>query len=81
MHVPYAHHEFYVDTNGYYYSPTYFPLNTQNVNKAGLVRPKLAKILSVSGAPPYGPTNDVFRDDGVLIIFSERKSDFKQISN
>ena len=54
VHVPYAHHEFYVDTNGYYYSPTYFPLNTQNVNKAGLVRPKLAKILSVSGAPPYG---------------------------
>ena len=65
---PFIHHLIHVDGEGYIYAPTYFPLNKDEVKEANPTIRKLSSILAVSGAPPYDKTNDVYRDDGIIVI-------------
>lgn len=65
--VPNIHHEKYVSENGYFYSPTYFPLNeySNQVHESVLsMRDSLLK----HGASPYDVTSDLFREDGILVL-------------
>ena len=70
--LPYAHHEKYVDQEGYIYLPIYYPMDGSNGEISNAAK-KLNKILSKQNSPPYDKTGDNFRDDGVAVISPEGK--------
>ena len=68
--IPHFHHEIHVDKEGFIYSAAYNPIDSV---KTSVVSKKFAKILRSDGAPPYGFTSDLYRDDSILVISPEGK--------